>query len=182
MMTDDSDEDLIQRCRDGDGGAFQILVSRYQRPIYGAAYRVLGSAEDARDVTQIAFMEVASRLDGYDPRHKFFSWIYRIALNAALNLLRRRRREERLPAADLARPGPADPESQARESEAWRNVERALMRLGDDHRAVLALRHESGLSYRQIALVLEIDEKRVKSRLFEARQRLREILSGLEGE
>lgn len=180
-MAEDSDATLILRCRGGDGGAFQVLVSRYQRPVYNVAYRVLGSAEDARDVTQIAFMEVAARLEAFDPDHRFFSWVYRIALNAALNVLRHRRREESMRAAGAPDgPGPADPESRARETEAMHLLEKALLALGEDHRAVLTLRHLSGLSYREIAQVLEIEEKKVKSRLFEARQRLRELLSRLE--
>jgi RNA polymerase sigma-70 factor (ECF subfamily) len=177
---DDSDETLVQRCRGGDGGAFRILVSRYQRPIYNAAYRVLGNAEDASDVTQLAFMEVAERLGEYDPEHKFFSWIYRIALNAALNVLRRNRRREPPPDGDL--PGGSDttdPEWRALDAERSRRIQAALMQLGEDQRTVLTLRHFSDLSYREIALVLEIEETTVKSRLFEARQRLRELLGDL---
>src|SRR5207248_11429094 len=80
MLDGDSDETLVRRCRSGDAGAFRALISRYQKPLYNAAYRVVGNPDDARDVTQVAFMEVAERLDEFDPNHRFFSWIYRIAL------------------------------------------------------------------------------------------------------
>jgi RNA polymerase sigma-70 factor (ECF subfamily) len=180
MVTKESDEELVHRCRGGDSSAFRVLVARYQKPLYNAAYRVLGNADDARDVTQVAFMEVAERLDGYDANHKFFSWIYRITLNAALNLLRRDGREQRLGDHERRRPGPVDPESRAAESEESRRIQRALMQMSEDHRVVLTLRHFSDCSYREIGLILEIDEKTVKSRLFEARQRLRELLRDLE--
>src|SRR5207244_12992243 len=91
MVDEDSDETLVRRCRGGDAGAFRALISRYQKPLYNAAYRVLGNSDDARDVTQVASMEVAERLADYDLAHKFFSWIYRIALKAELNVLRRQR-------------------------------------------------------------------------------------------
>jgi RNA polymerase sigma-70 factor (ECF subfamily) len=179
MVAEDTDETLVLRCRGGDSSAFRVLVARYERPIYNAAYRVLGNAEDANDVTQLAFMEVAERLDAYDPAHKFFSWIYRIALNGALNLRRRNRREEPLP--DGEDRGRADPESRASDSQVAQRIQRALMQMSKDDRTVLTLRHFSDCSYREIGQILEIEEKTVKSRLFEARQRLRELLRDLEG-
>ena len=111
MVTKESDEALVHRCKSGDAGAFRVLIGRYEGPVYNAAYRVLGNADDARDVTQGAFMEVAERIDEYDPSHRFFSWVYRIALNAALNLRRRKGREESLGDEEPAEPG--DPESRA---------------------------------------------------------------------
>jgi len=176
----DPDQALVERCRSGDSTAFPVLVARYQRPIYNAAYRVLGNAEDAADVTQVVFMKIAERLDDYDAHFKFFSWIYRIALNESLNLLRRNDREEPL-GDDAELPGSeaSQPEWQAHESELSARVQKALMSLGIDDRAVLALRHFSDCSYREIGLILDIDEKTVKSRLYEARVRLRELLRDL---
>jgi RNA polymerase sigma-70 factor (ECF subfamily) len=180
MVTKESDEALVHRCRGGESSAFRVLIDRYERPLYNAAYRVLGNADDARDVTQVAFMEVAERLADYDPSHRFFSWIYRITLNAALNLLRRNCREEPLGDHEPGRLEPVDPESRAAESEVSRRIQGALMQMSEDHRVVVTLRHFSGCSYREIGLILEIEEKTVKSRLFEARQRLRELLRDLE--
>src|SRR5690349_5767316 len=105
----ESDEALVVRCRGGDAGAFRTLIERYERPLYNAAYRVLGNADDARDVAQAAFVELAERFDAYDPSHRFFSWIYRIAVNRALNLVRAKGREQAL--RDLPRaPSSGDPE------------------------------------------------------------------------
>ncbi len=176
-MIKDPDEALVERCRKGDDTAFAVLVERYQGPIYNAAYRVLGNAEDASDITQSVFLRIAERLDDYDPNFKFFSWIYRIALNEALNLLRRNGREQPLGDDEDLLPGDGrDPEAQALGAELSARVQRALMKLKAQDRMVLALRHFSECSYREIADVLEIDEKTVKSRLFEARSRMRGLL------
>ena len=90
-MESDDDAQLLQRFREGDREAFTELVIRYQKPIYNAAFWVVRKAEDASDVTQTVFLKVVERLDEYDPQYKFFSWIYRIAVNESLNLLRRSR-------------------------------------------------------------------------------------------
>src|ERR1700722_8295824 len=89
IVYQESDLELVQRYRGGDRAAFTELVTRYQKPIYNAAFGVLHRTDDARDITQEVFLKVAERLDEYDPRFKFFSWIYRIALNESLNLQRR---------------------------------------------------------------------------------------------
>jgi len=173
----DPDEALVRRCREGDGAAFSQLVARYQGPIYNAAYRVLGNAEDAADIAQSVFLKILERLDDYDSRYKFFSWIYRIALNESINLLRRNGREEPLGDDDEAEgDAHADPEWQALEAELSARVQGALMKLKVDDRMVLVLRHFSECSYVEIGQVLDLDEKTVKSRLFEARQRLRGLL------
>jgi len=176
----DRDQLLMERYRDGDRGAFTELVIRYQRPIYNAAYRVLGNGEDASDIAQVVFLRVAEHLDDYDPRFRFFSWIYRIALNESLNLLRRNGREDRLD-DELDTPAGENtgPESLASGAELSRRVQGALMKMRSDDRTVLTLRHFSECSYREIGEILDLDEKRVKSRLFEARQRLRVLLKDL---
>ena len=180
-MARDPDEELVQRCRAGDAGAFRVLVTRYEKPLYNAAFRVLGNAEDASDATQVAFMEVAENLDGFDPDRKFFSWIYRITVNAAIDLARHNRREEPQGGEEaMGRVEPVTPETSLAASEKSARLQRELMRLSLDHRAVLTLRHFSGFSYREIGRILSLDERVVKSRLFEARQRLRELLHDLE--
>ena len=176
-MDRDPDEALIARCRQGESAAFTVLIGRYQRPIYNAAYRVLGNADDAADITQVVFLRIAERLDEYDARYKFFSWIYRIALNEALNLLRRQGREEPLEdAEDLPDGNHADPQWRAEEAERSARIQGALMKLKPEDRMLLVLRHYSECSYREIGEALGLDEKTVKSRLYEARQRMRGLL------
>ena len=179
-MIDDTDHGLLERYRQGDARAFRDLVVRYQRPVYNAAFWILRHADDARDVAQTVFMRIAERADEFDPSHKFFSWIYRIAVNEALNQLRRGGREEALDEdAELADGDGADPQHRFEESERSRLLRAALMKMSVSDRTVITLRHFSELSYKEIGEVLGIDEKTVKSRLFEARQRLRALLPEL---
>ena len=179
-MDNDADQALVERCRSGDWSAFTELVVRYQRPIYNAAFWMLRRSEDAKDITQTVFLKVAERLDEYDPKFKFFSWIYRIAVNESLNMLRRNGREEQLDEeVELPGRGNDDPEQHANDAEVSRRIEGALMRMSTNDRMVLSLRHFSECSYQEIAEILNLDEKTVKSRLFEARQKLRDLLADL---
>jgi RNA polymerase sigma-70 factor (ECF subfamily) len=176
----DTDETLVEGCRKGDRVAFETLVMRYQRPLYNAAYRILANADDASEITQIVFLRILERLDDYDRQYKFFSWIYRIAINESIDMLRRNRREEPLDEAiDLPDTADSGPERQYRERELSERIQRVLMSMKVDDRVVLTLRHFSDLSYREIAEVLGLEEKTVKSRLFEARRRMGELLADL---
>ena len=180
IVDEDPDETLVERCREGDGSAFAVLVRRYHRPIYNAAFRVLGNVDDAADITQVVFMRVTERLDEFDSRYKFFSWIYRIALNESLNLARRHGREEPLDdEAEIAGARDAEPEWNLAQSQLAERVQKALMGMNGDDRAVLTLRHFSDCSYREMSAILGVAEKTVKSRLFSARRRLRELLADL---
>lgn len=180
LVDDDSDKALLARYRNGEKDAFAEIVIRYQRPIYNAAFWVLRNAEDARDVAQVVFLKVVERLDEYDSQYKFFSWIYRIAVNESLNLLRRNGHEDGLDDdTDIAASDSANPEWQFGEAERSREIQRALMSMSTHDRTVLVLRHFSECSYQEIADVLDIDEKTVKSRLYEARRHLGNLLQHL---
>ncbi len=179
-MDNETDLALLERYRNGDRAAFTELVIRYQRPIYNAAFWLLRRPEDASDITQTVFLRVAERLDDYDPKYKFFSWIYRIAVNESLNLMRRNSKEEVLDdEIELAGPDSSNPEWQLGESEVSGRIQRALRGMSTNDRMVLTLRHFSECSYQEIGQILDLDEKTVKSRLFEARHRLADILKDL---
>jgi RNA polymerase sigma-70 factor, ECF subfamily len=173
---DESDFALLRRYQNGESAAFRELVLRYQRPVYNAAYWVLHNVEDARDVAQTVFLRVAEHAADYDPAHKFFSWIYRIAVNEALNLHRRLDREEALADGAEFEADGADPAHRLEVAECAQLLREALIKMSMTDRTVLTLRHFAELSYREIGEVLELDEKTVKSRLFEARQRLKALL------
>jgi RNA polymerase sigma-70 factor (ECF subfamily) len=180
IVNNDTDQALLERYRNGDRAAFTELVIRYQRPIYNAAFWLLRRPEDASDVAQTVFLRVAERLDEYDPKFKFFSWIYRIAVNESLNLMRRNGREDALDdAVDLPGADSANPEWQVGEAEVSKRIQVALLSMTTNDRTVLTLRHFSECSYQEIGQILELDEKTVKSRLFEARHRLRDLLKDL---
>ena len=180
----DADEDraLVRRYQAGDQDAFTELVVRYQRPVYQAAFWVLRRGEDASDIAQTVFLKAAERINDYDPRYKFFSWIYRIAVNEALNLQRHRAHETELDDdTDLPAGESAGPEWQASSGQRARRLRQAMLKLPPNDRVVITLRHFQELSYQEMAQMLQIEEKTVKSRLFEARQRLRALLGDLEG-
>ena len=172
-MREDDDQALVIACIGGDRAAFAVLVTRYQRPLYNAAFRLLGNAEDANDVTQIVFVRVLERLSDYDPKYRFFSWIYRIAINESISLLRERRHEEPIDDdCDLPDPQGDGPETSLDAQQTAARVQQALNSMKPEDRVVLTLRHFSECSYREMAEILSVEEKTVKSRLFEARQRL----------
>jgi len=170
-MTPD-DGVLVERARAGDGNALETLLIRYETRIFNVALRMVGNREDARDVAQSVMLKVVSSLDGFDAQFKFFSWIYRIAVNESLNFLGRRR--PTTPLAEVAAARSEEPDGAAETAERRRAVQQALMTLSADYRAVVVLRHYLGASYAEIATTVGVPEKTVKSRLYTARQLLRE--------
>lgn len=170
------DEDgLIGRCLDGDSAAFEPLVERYHGPLFRVAARLLGDREEARDVTQTAFLKAYQALASCDRQRKFFSWIYRILVNECLNTLRARRPMQALDQSLAAPAGEADAVASA---ETRKRVRLALLELSTEQRDVIVLRHFAEMSYEQVGAALGVPEKTVKSRLFSARQRLCELLAG----
>jgi RNA polymerase sigma-70 factor (ECF subfamily) len=144
------------------------LIKEYERPVYNAAYRILGNPDDAADVTQTVFLRAFERLDQYNPDYKFFSWIYRIAVNESINQRNRSKNLQSLEDEDVA---VSDSPEDAVDAESLSQIIQAgLMELQEDYRVVVVLRHFSDLSYRDISEVLRIPEKTVKSRLYSARQ------------
>ncbi len=167
---DEQDRALVKRCLEGQRDAASGLVDRYQKRLFNVALRMLNNVQDAEDVTQTVFLNAFLKLRTYNPRYKFFSWIYRMTVNESLNTLKRRKPTVTLEdELDIQVPGAA-PDGAA---EVEDRVGRALMGLGPDDRAVVVLRHFVSFSYQEIADVLEIPVRTVKSRLFTARERLR---------
>jgi len=168
------DGQLVQRGLQGDRQALEALVNHYHGAIFKLAYRMLGNREDAADVTQTTFLKAFENLGSYNPEFKFFSWIYRIAINEALNTRRRASGTEHL---DQPVPDQRDgPELASRHDELKTQIQVALMLLTDEHRAVITLRHYSECSYSEMAAILKLEEKTVRSRLFEARRKLQAVL------
>lgn len=170
-----SDLDLVRDCLAGDPTGFDALVLRYQRVLYNVALRMLDDPDDALDAVQSAFVKAYERLHSFDPGRRFFSWLYRIAVNEALSLRQQRRPRERL-SEEFPAPG-RDAAQQTADHELERLVQDALQELTPVRRDVVVLRHFAGLSYREISELLDIPEKTVKSRLFDARRRLADLLA-----
>lgn len=175
-MIEDGDIQLVERGRRGDRDALEQLVTRYQGPVYNAVFRIVGNRDDAADLTQVAFLKVFENLDGFKPQFRFFSWLYRIAVNEALNFVRANVRMQHDGAMDDRPAEGGDPAQAAFQDEIGDQVQAAMMKLQAEDRAILTLRHFSERSYRDIAGILDIEEKTVKSRLYTARQRLRDVL------
>jgi RNA polymerase sigma-70 factor (ECF subfamily) len=174
MVDEDPDAALVARCLGGDVEAFDPLVRRYERVLFNVALRTLGNREDARDATQEAFLKAYQKLASFDPSYRFFSWLYRIVLNEALNA---RARRPLVAAMESEPAAPGDPDDGVRRRELRDHLQAGLTRLGRADREVLLLRHFAELSYADIAAALGIAEKTVKSRLHEARQRLGRALA-----
>ena len=173
-MNEDSDGILVQRCRGGDRRAFGDLVDRYQKLVFNASLRMLRNPEDARDVTQTVFLKVFEHLADYDPKYRFYSWIYRIALNESINTLERRHRHEPIAGDEVDERRGAEDEVSSQQT--GLRVQRALMTIKPEYRAVIVLKHFLDLNYEDIGQVLGLPEKTVKSRLFTARQLLKDAL------
>jgi RNA polymerase sigma-70 factor, ECF subfamily len=170
---DEHDRALVRRYLDGDNRAAAELVDRHQKAMFNLAYRMLGNVQDAEDVTQTVFCNAFVNMQSYDPKYRFFSWIYRMAVNESLNQLKRRKPITTLDKhAEIPVQGSASDDT----TEAEERVGMALRDLKPDDRTVVVLRHFLSLSYEEIAEVLEVPARTVKSRLFTARDRLRLIL------
>ena len=150
-------------------------LDAYEGTLFNAALRITGSRDDAMDVTQNAFVKAYEKLHTFNPSYRFFSWIYRITVNEAINLSRRRPRETAIGGNQPAEA--PNPEQASQQAQTSRAVHRALRRLSPEHRTLVVLKHLEGLSYQEMATILTISEKKVKSRLFTARRELRKILS-----
>lgn len=175
MVEEELDSNLANLAASGDLDAFGVLVCRYERQVFRIIFRMIGNYDDARDLSQQVFLKAFEHLPSYDRNRKFFSWIYRIAMNEAINHIEARRQFE-----------PLDPESPTRgpnaaerleERERFSELHQAVLELGEKHRSVVVLKHFAQCSYSEVAGMLDIPEKTVKSRLFEARQMLRRMLT-----
>jgi len=184
----DQERALLEGLRAGREDAYETLILRYEHPVFSIVSRVMDDPEDAADVTQEVFLKIFRKLDAFRGDSSLKTWIYRIAVNEAHNhrrwFGRHRRQEVALePAAgqcgirDLVPdPGPSPYES-ARDHETHALIEDALKRIGAQYRAALVLREIEGLSYEEIAGILEISLGTVKSRILRGREALRKLLA-----
>jgi RNA polymerase sigma-70 factor, ECF subfamily len=173
-VKEEDDAALVSRCREGERDAFERLVIRYQKPVFNVALRMLRDRQDAADVVQTTFLKAFEHLRNYDPAFRFYSWLYRIAINESLNALALRKPRAALD-VDVA-DDRAGPDRAAEGDQTLRAIEDALMQISPELRTVTILRHIAHLSYEEMAQVLGVPEKTVKSRLHSARERLRSQL------
>lgn len=179
-----SDRDLIGQCRQGRAEAFGELVERHQDRLYAAMLRMLGSADEAREAVQDAFVHAYQRLDGFRGDAAFSTWLFRIAVNAAFSRHRRKKRhktslDDARAAAGFEPPdahADADPSFHLEQTETQDLVRAALAALPDDFRTALVLKEIEGFRYEEIAEIVGVPIGTVRSRIHRARNELREKL------
>lgn len=183
IVTEDTEQEIVAGWMRGDKRAFEALVRRHMADAFLVAYGYVGNAEDARDLSQEAFIKAYQARGRFDPGRPFYPWLYRILKNHCLNFVQRGRRNLSIDADDFHRQIPC-PRPTALEDlegeERKRIVHAAIARLSDDHREIIVLKTFKELSYNEIAHVLEIPVGTVMSRLFYARQALRALIEELE--
>jgi RNA polymerase sigma-70 factor, ECF subfamily len=178
------DPHLIAECLKGDTAAFGVLVRRYQERLYNSVYRLADNAEDAQDIVQEAFLNAYQSLHSFKGDSLFFTWLYRIAVNTAISLRRKRRVLVRRELADNGeqRMDPLDPSVGSdpghalEQAEQSRKVWQALNRLSPEHRAVLVMKDMEGHKYDTMAEILQVPIGTIRSRLHRARLELRQLL------
>ena len=170
------EHNLVTRAQQGDREAFSELVRCHREGVINVVYRMCGDAGLAEDAAQEAFIRAWQHLASYQPRSPFRNWVYRIAANVALDVLRREKETVDVDAVPVAAPG-LGPEAALIEKERAERVRQAVLALPPASRAVLVLREYEGLSYQEIAYTLDIPMGTVMSRLNYARNRIRESLA-----
>lgn len=184
-MSNDDDQLLIQRCLAGQTDAFGELVLRYQDRLYHSVYLMVNSPEDARDLTQEAFVHAFRRLDSFRGDSAFYTWLFRIAVNATISFRRkaaRRRTYSVESVRDASGNEPVDPNDGVRPSarlevdEQQHMVREALRELSEEFRTAVVLTEIEGLSYEEAAAVVGCPIGTIRSRIHRARNELREKL------
>jgi RNA polymerase sigma-70 factor (ECF subfamily) len=174
-----SDEELVEACQAGEASAFDILVARWEDRIRGAAFRFLGSEEEARDVAQEAFLKAYRALSTFKREARFSSWLYQIATNLCRDRLRRRRTRATVSLEALEETGPVMVETRPGaherllERDLARAVRRAIDTLPEEQREVVILKEYQELTFLEIAHTLDVPVSTVKTRLYRGLDQLR---------
>ena len=177
------DADLVERLKKGDARALDELYRRHREAPYGIAYRLVGSREDALEVVQESFIHVMRGIQAFRGQSSFRTWLYRIVTHAALDYRRWRalRTADSLEGDTSAEPAAQaagrSPQEAAADRDLGAAIDKALSNISEKNRAALILYAIEGMSYREVADVLGISIGTVMSRIFNARQRLRELLA-----
>jgi len=191
MRMEGNDAGVVLQARAGDADAFRLLVERHSHKVFRLAYRMTSNEQDAEDVVQETFLLAYRRLDQFESRSSFGTWIHRIAVNCALDLMRARRRhddaqvrEGDAQSPDLLESLPAPyplPDRLVLSAEARRRVEHTLSRLSPTERTAFVLRHFEGAPLEEIAKILGVRVNAAKNSVFRAVRKLRQALEPLVG-
>lgn len=176
-----SDIELIERCLARDESAWEQIVLRYKRKVFGIAYKFTGRFEEAEDLTQEVFLKVYKALDSYKREQEFYWWLVSISRNTCIDYYRSAKRQRRVITEDLDRIknfkfDGISPQGSMEAAERSKLLRESLAHLPDDLRAVLIMRDLKGMSYKEIADQLQLAEGTVKSRIHRGRAELAEKL------
>jgi RNA polymerase sigma-70 factor (ECF subfamily) len=188
-----TDQDVVAYAREGRESACRELIGRYERPVFSVIYRMVRDREQAEDLAQETFIKVFNALDRYNPEYKFSSWIFKIAHNTTVDLLRKKepetlsldgsphaRTEEQAEASSLtAVSHDEDPEQYASSKELGGEIEAALAELRPEYREALILWHIEGRPYDEIAEIMDLPLGTVKTYIHRGRNELRGLLEHL---
>ncbi len=183
-----NDTDIIKQCLSGESNSYEILVNRYQKPIYNLAYRLSGNAEDAQDIAQEAFVKAYQSLQSFNPQYSFKSWLFRIAQNLSIDQLRKKSRHPQISmnqeieddSGDSLQREWADPSPNARtlliEKQKGERIEQMIQSLPEPYKTVIVLRHIEELQLEEIAQILRMPLGTVKTNLYRARNIMKDKL------
>lgn len=188
-----TDQEVIERARDGREPAFRELIRRYQRPVFSLIYRLVRDRERAEDLAQDTFIKVLNALDRYDPSYKFSSWIFKIAHNTALDDLRRKHPEtlsihgsphasnrDEIEATVLTPVSDDEtPEEFTSSKEIGGHIEKAIGKLRVEYRTAILLCHVEGRPYEEVAQIMDVPLGTVKTYIHRARNELKKQLAHL---
>lgn len=189
-----TDQEVVALARKGREAAYRELIGRYERPVLSLVYRLVRNRELAEDLAQETFIKVLNALDRYDPRHKFSSWIFKIAHNTAIDELRRKRVDtlsldgsphadttDQVEATSIAAISTDEtPEDFAANREIGREIEAALATIRPEYRTAIVLWHVEGRPYEEIAEIMDLPLGTVKTFIHRARKELRQKLAHLQ--
>ena len=183
----DEDQDLVARTQSGDAGAFDQLVVKYTPRLYGLVYNMTSNHEDTNDLLQDVFAKAYKAIRGFRGKSSFYTWIHSIAVNMTLNFLKKRGRRFHLSLDDvdagiqndkefIELTATSSPVREADLSELQRRLNEAMMKLSEEHRAVVTMFHIQGMPHAEISKILRVSEGTVRSRLFYANRQLQNYL------
>ena len=183
----DEDKQLVSRTQSGDAAAFDELVVKYTPRLYGLVYNMTSNHEDTNDLLQDVFSKAYKSIGGFRGKSSFYTWIHSIAVNMTLNFLKKRGRRFHLSLDDmdasiqndkefLELTATSSPVREADLSELQLRLNEAMMKLSDEHRAVVTMFHIQGMPHAEISKILRVSEGTVRSRLFYANRQLQNYL------
>ncbi len=183
----DEDQALVARAQSGDATAFDELVIKYSPRLYGLIYNMTSNHEDTNDMLQDVFAKAYRAIKGFRGKSSFYTWIHTIAVNMTLNFLKKRGRRYHLSLDDvdasiqndkefIELTSTSSPVREADLTELQRRLNEAMMKLSDEHRAVVTMFHIQGMPHAEISKILGVSEGTVRSRLFYANRQLQNYL------